>query len=498
MGHSADLNANSVPDECEDCNANGALDSEDIASGNSLDLNANLVPDECEPDCNENDIPDDLDILTGASTDLHGNAIPDECEADCNANGISDYTEIQLDMTLDIDRDAVLDACQDCDADGIPDIVALDGANSIWAVSSEDGLVREYHPITGVLMRSADPGHLADPQDILITKDARILVSSAAADDHVVEFDRTGAFVRTLVASGAGGLDDPGAMLIVDGKLLVAGRASNNVLQFDVETGELLAELVSPDDDAPIGPYGLALAPNGALLVSTADHKVLEYDANTGELIRELVPARAGGLLAPRDIVVLQDHRLLVASEQLGHILEYDADSGRPLGQFDYGQFGEGLAGAWGLAIAADACLYATGSHQPELFHLTDPRMLMYDTSNGFLIRTIIQRPDSKLGHPRGVDFMPPEGDCNRNLIPDSCDIASGDSADANANGVPDECENICPADIDMDGALTVLDFITFQLAWQDADPAADCNKDANFDITDFICYQLLFQAGCH
>jgi hypothetical protein len=32
-----------------DCNANGILDSDDIASGRSLDANANDVPDECEP-----------------------------------------------------------------------------------------------------------------------------------------------------------------------------------------------------------------------------------------------------------------------------------------------------------------------------------------------------------------------------------------------------------------------------------------------------------------
>jgi outer membrane protein assembly factor BamB len=496
-GTSLDVNGNGVPDECEDCNDNGVLDPVDIAGGTSDDDNGNGVPDECEADCNGNGVPDDVDLAT-ISEDLNFNGIPDECEADCNDNGVSDYTEIQLDMTLDIDRNAVLDSCQDCDLDGIPDIVALDGANSIWAISSGDATLREYHPLTGVLMRTAEAGHLADPQDVLITGDARILVSSAGDDDHVAEFDRTGTFVRTLVASGAGGLDDPGAMLATkDGRLLVAGRASSNVLAYDLGTGVFMGELVSPDEANPVGPYGLALAPNGHLLVGTADHKVLEYDSKTGELIRELVPAQGGGLLSPRDLLVLSDHRLLVASEDLGHILAYDADSGRFLGQFDYGQFGDGLAGAWGLAMAGDGYVYVTSSEQPEQFHLTDPRMLMYDTDNGWLIRTIVQRPDSQLAHPHGVDFMPGDGDCNRNLLPDACDIASGASADANGNEVPDECENLCPADINGDGALNVLDFVAFQLAWQDHDPSADCNDDGSFDITDFVCYQVLYQAGC-
>ncbi len=34
--------------------------------------------------------------------------------------------------------------------------------------------------------------------------------------------------------------------------------------------------------------------------------------------------------------------------------------------------------------------------------------------------------------------------DCNRTLLPDSCDIAAGTSADADANGVPDECQPDC------------------------------------------------------
>ena len=34
--------------------------------------------------------------------------------------------------------------------------------------------------------------------------------------------------------------------------------------------------------------------------------------------------------------------------------------------------------------------------------------------------------------------------DCNRTLLPDSCDIAAGTSPDADANGVPDECQPDC------------------------------------------------------
>ena len=54
-----------------------------------------------------------------------------------------------------------------------------------------------------------------------------------------------------------------------------------------------------------------------------------------------------------------------------------------------------------------------------------------------------------------------------------------------------------CPADVNGDGQLNVLDFVAFQLLWQAADPAADCDANAEFDVLDFVCYQLAFQAGC-
>jgi hypothetical protein len=54
-----------------------------------------------------------------------------------------------------------------------------------------------------------------------------------------------------------------------------------------------------------------------------------------------------------------------------------------------------------------------------------------------------------------------------------------------------------CPADIDADADLTILDFVHLQLAFKAADPIADCNEDAAFTIADFVCYQQLFLAGC-
>ncbi len=52
---------------------------------------------------------------------------------------------------------------------------------------------------------------------------------------------------------------------------------------------------------------------------------------------------------------------------------------------------------------------------------------------------------------------LPVGTDCNRNGVPDACDIASGDSLDHNGNDIPDDCEY--RADFDRDGDVDLVDY---------------------------------------
>lgn len=54
-----------------------------------------------------------------------------------------------------------------------------------------------------------------------------------------------------------------------------------------------------------------------------------------------------------------------------------------------------------------------------------------------------------------------------------------------------------CEADLNGDGQLNILDFVTFQTAFVAQDPLADCDQSGTFNVLDFICYQLKFVAGC-
>ncbi|MCO6436715.1 MAG: hypothetical protein J5J06_06470 [Phycisphaerae bacterium] len=133
-GTSADCNANFLPDECEpndDCNLNGIQDICDVAAGTSQDCDSNKVPDECQSqaDCDANGIQDICDIAVGTYPDCNGNQVPDACDLaagapDCNDNLIPDSCE----SSEDCNRNGVQDICDlasgaslDCNANGRPD-----------------------------------------------------------------------------------------------------------------------------------------------------------------------------------------------------------------------------------------------------------------------------------------------------------------------------------------------------------------------------------------
>ncbi len=56
--------------------------------------------------------------------------------------------------------------------------------------------------------------------------------------------------------------------------------------------------------------------------------------------------------------------------------------------------------------------------------------------------------------------------DCNANGVPDECDLSGGGSLDSNSNGLLDECETVtcgtCPGDLDGDGDVDGSDLQGF------------------------------------
>ena len=502
---SDDVNDNDIPDECEDCNDNSVLDDQDIASATSLDLNSNGIPDECEPDCNGNNIPDDKDIADSTSSDAYGNDIPDECEADCDESGVSDYTEVQLDMPRDVDRDTVLDICQDCDGSGTTDLETLQGSHSMWIAS---GLVssrlRQMHSTTGV--RTAVSDNLLNAlvnsgQDLIATADGRVLVSSGG-DHRILEFDADGAYQGDLVPALSGGLISPaGLVLTPDGQtLLVSSSGNDRVLAYDSGDGAPAGVFVAAGSGGLVSPFGLTYGPNGNLFVTSDNNEVLEYDAQDGSFVQVFVDAAAnGGLDQPRGLTYKGDGNLLVASFGTNEILEFDGDSGAPLGK--WAQVGTASVltqvSPWGIRVGPNGNVFvartgedhgsgvAAHDQDPDQLHISNAQIYEFDARNGNFVRTHTGGNDHGVVFPTGFDFVPGWGlDCNFNLIPDDCDVALGNSPDSDGNGVPDECEVDCNGN----GELDRLDVIPFgaeldcnaNLSPDECDLASGVSRDCN------------------
>jgi DNA-binding beta-propeller fold protein YncE len=498
-GTSDDANANGVPDECEDCNGNSVLDDQDISSATSQDLNANGIPDECEPDCNGNNVPDDKDIDDSTSVDLYGNDIPDECEADCDDSGVSDYVEIQLDMPLDVDRNALLDACQDCDGNGTTDLEALHGSHSLWVASGlQNTRIRQLYSSTGVLtvVSSGFLGALVNNgQDLIATASGRVLVSSGA-DHRIMEFDAEGVYQGDLVPPSGGGLTSPtGLELMLDtAALLVSSSGSDQVLAYDVADGTFLGAFVPAGSGGLVAPFGLTFGPNGNLFVTSGNNEVLEYDGQDGSFVQVFVDAAAnGGLDQPRGLTYKGDGNLLVASFGSDEILEFDGQTGAPLGK--WAQVGTATVltqtSPWGIRVGPNGNVfvartgpdYGSGSggaddhdqaHEGAL-HLSNAQIYEFDVRNGNFVRTHTGGNDHGVIFPTGFDFVPGWGvDCNFNLTPDDCDVRLGISQDSDASGIPDECETDCNGN----GELDRLDIIPFGTA-------LDCNANLSPDDCD-------------
>jgi len=164
--------------------------------------------------------------------------------------------------------------------------------------------------------------------------------------DTIEEYDgTTGAFVRTFVDAGAGGLDNPVGMRFgPDGNLFVVSKGTDSVLEYDGATGAFQGVLVDLAADGFSIPVDLALGPDDAWYVSVSgDESVVRVDPASGTA-SPFVPAGAGGLATPGGVLFHPDSGdLLVVSQGTSEVLRYEGESGAFSGVFASGAESDSL-----------------------------------------------------------------------------------------------------------------------------------------------------------
>jgi len=401
---SADANGDNIPDECQDCDHNGVLDSIDLLNG-APDVNANQIPDICEPDCNANGIPDPYECDLNPAQDIDGNNIPDECDPDCNNNGIIDWADSNTGGGFaDVDRNATPDICQDCDANGVPDWVDLGRPDNLF-VCDRSNYIREYYRTTGYPIQNYGASVVLDPLDCAFGPDRQLYVASAG-NDRIVRINVDTGLAVPLVNTGQDGLDGPSALAFgPDGHIYVAATLSGKIMKFHSQTGALLAQFVAPGAFQPVS---ATFSPSGKLIVGSVDNRIIEFDINTGT---PTVIISGAGIDLPRGLAFLPNGNLLVASFNTDQILEYNAATHAFVRNFN------GVIdanGVWGLRIGPNGNVFAVRG-------LGTIRVLEF-RPDGLLLRSFV-RGDNDLPAPTGFAFRPGRvSDCNNNFTIDRCE----------------------------------------------------------------------------
>jgi hypothetical protein len=96
------------------------------------------------------------------------------------------------------------------------------------------------------------------------------------------------------------------------------------------------------------------------------------------------------------------------------------------------------------------------------------------------------------------ANVAPKYRDCNKNDVPDECDVADQTSPDVNNNDVPDECE--CWGDLDGDEDIDLADLAGLLASYGSADTSyydGDLDGDGDVDLSDLTALLALYGTTC-
>ena len=463
-GALSDTNGDSIADECQDCDGDGTLDPVEIAQG-AADINLNGVPDDCEADCNANGQPDLFEIAQALASDVDGNSVIDSCDPDCDGNAVADGVDLIVSPMRDLDRDGRIDTCEDCDGNGTADPTQLEGALGLWTIQQSPALLVELDGRSGVRRRSIDLATYGVQVVSAIETTpagALLLAASGGAGPMLLEFNRTTASMRTVVAAGAGfplaarlrwANLPSGAAPCVD----ALSTSQDSITRWRIDTGAFvltthnLAVAQEPVSFARSGDSFFILNRDGSILRSVgAAYPTLPFAS---------LPAGADAT----DILVLADGRVLVTDRATDSIQGFST-GGAALGRFDLGPNPTSS-----VALIDPTGLLAARQDSNVVFALAagaNAAIHGFRASDGYYLRTYrIYRVDA-IGSSGFAQIW-------------------HSTLDANGNFELDSCEAHAAADINRDGLVDGLDLTALLSAWGSANADADVNNDGVVDGLD-------------
>ena len=516
----------------------------------SRDLDANRVPDECDlrlNDCNENGILDSDDVASGAYPDCNDNLLPDECD-------LQPALALAPPSFFDVGSTPRSITIADLDNDGHLDVVTADEASDTVSILMSDRSLTLKAPDTISIIasvpneRTASMPHQISAADL--NADGAIdLVTTNAGSYSSSEL---GSSITTLWNQGDGSFATPESIPIGPGPRVALadmdGDADMDIVVTNSPEGALQV-LVNEGGGAFASRSGSSL-PASDLGVGDLDGDS-DLDLIAVDYFRDVRLARNRGGADLEDAVSIDPTTKCFSVE----LFDFDGD-----GDLDVAPGYEGgihllLNDGSGNFTPAAEPLFAVNPFGLAASDLDGDGDMDLVSSSGVDYISIHpnldgdrfgQIRDTPVGrHPialavgdmdrSGADdvvvtlayherdavavllnFSAWSQDCDANSVPDECDLASGDLEDANGDGIPDACllklrfSSATPppytfhrGDSNTDGTLNISDPVLllnhlfagrFRLSCREA---ADFDNSGKLDISDAVgALNYLFLGG--
>ena len=276
---------------------------------------------------------------------------------------------------------------------------------------------------------SPPPSDLATPPPTpAMTNPSDTLYVGDIFDDTVKLYDaNTGQYIRTLFASGSGGLKGPMGLLIEKtGKELWVVNQNINlpkngaILRYQLSSGTFLGALVADTaTGSPYAPRGMVLSPAGQLIVADNGEltppppgRLPHYNTSTGAFIADLDKTGFTPPFLPRGVVVGPDGLLYVSVidgiGQNGYVVRFDLGTKKYKDTFITATAATSYAGGLhkpeGIVFGPDGRLYITSA---RYLNGDTSRIMIYDSAGKYVDRIDLDDAAASQNYAQAMVFGP-------------------------------------------------------------------------------------------